>query len=53
MTTTGMAVIEKAKNNGAWTALDRIENLELPKDLKLALKKTPKQQLILKPLKGR
>ena len=42
MTTKGMEVIELAKKNGGWTSLDKIENLELPLDLKNALKKHSK-----------
>jgi uncharacterized protein YdeI (YjbR/CyaY-like superfamily) len=37
MTAAGMAAIERAKQNGSWTALDKIEKLEIPKDLKQAL----------------
>ncbi len=39
MTATGMEVIEMAKKNGAWTALDSIEKLEIPVDLQEALTK--------------
>ena len=35
----GLEVIGMAKANGAWTALDKIENLELPADLIIALQK--------------
>lgn len=38
MTEKGLEIIEMAKKNGNWTALDNIENLELPIDLKDALK---------------
>ncbi len=38
MTSRGLETIELAKRNGTWTALDKIENLELPIDLKKALK---------------
>jgi len=38
MTPKGMEVIELTKKNGKWTALDNIENLLLPADLKKALK---------------
>jgi len=38
MTPKGMEVIELAKKNGKWTALDNIENLVMPADLKKALK---------------
>jgi uncharacterized protein YdeI (YjbR/CyaY-like superfamily) len=37
MTTAGIAVIEQAKANGKWKALDDIENLILPDDLKRML----------------
>ena len=38
MTSRGLETIELAKRNGTWTALDKIENLELPIDLKKVLK---------------
>ena len=38
MTSRGLETIELAKRSGTWTALDKIENLELPIDLKKALK---------------
>ena len=41
MNSKGMEMIEIAKGNGSWTALDKIENLELPVDLKAALKQHP------------
>jgi len=41
MTSKGLEIIELAKKNGAWTAFDKIENLELPTDLKKALKQNP------------
>ena len=41
MNSKGMEMIEIAKGNGRWTALDKIENLELPVDLKAALKQHP------------
>ncbi len=37
MTSKGLEVIELAKSNGAWVALDSIDNLELPVDLETAL----------------
>ncbi len=37
----GLALIERAKDNGAWTALDGVEELALPDDLKEALAKFP------------
>lgn len=41
MTAKGLEVIERAKENGGWTSLDKIENLELPDDLIIALEKLP------------
>ena len=41
MTSKGIESIEIAKKNGAWTALDNIENLELPMDFKKALEENP------------
>lgn len=41
MTAKGLEVIERAKENGAWTSLDKIENLALPPDLQEALTKNP------------
>jgi uncharacterized protein YdeI (YjbR/CyaY-like superfamily) len=37
----GLEMIEIAKKNGTWTALDRIENLEVPDDLQQALENNP------------
>jgi uncharacterized protein YdeI (YjbR/CyaY-like superfamily) len=37
MTPAGLKKIEAAKSNGAWNALDQVEALELPADLKSAL----------------
>lgn len=37
ITPAGLAVIEAAKQNGAWAALDEVENLNLPPDLREAL----------------
>jgi len=34
----GLAVIRKARQNGAWTALDAVETLKIPKDLAAAFK---------------
>lgn len=39
MTPAGLAKIELAKKNGTWTALDGVENLEIPPDLAKALSK--------------
>jgi len=44
MTDKGMEVIEQAKVNGNWTALDKIENIELPDDLQKALAKNEKAE---------
>ena len=37
MTEAGFKSIEIAKENGSWTILDKVENLEIPKDLKQGL----------------
>ena len=37
MTPAGIAVIEQAKENGRWSALDSVESLALPTDLQTAL----------------
>ena len=37
MTEAGLAVIEKSKENGAWTIYDSVERLEVPDDLQAAL----------------
>jgi uncharacterized protein YdeI (YjbR/CyaY-like superfamily) len=37
MTAAGLAKIEAAKKDGSWTRLDKIDRLEIPGDLKLAL----------------
>jgi len=42
MTDKGMEVVEQAKLNGAWKALDAVDNLELPNDLKDAFNKNRK-----------
>jgi uncharacterized protein YdeI (YjbR/CyaY-like superfamily) len=41
MTPAGLAVIEAAKKSGTWTALDDVENLNLPPDLEAALRANP------------
>jgi uncharacterized protein YdeI (YjbR/CyaY-like superfamily) len=41
MTPAGLAVIEIAKANGAWTSLDAVESLEVPDDLAAALARDP------------
>jgi uncharacterized protein YdeI (YjbR/CyaY-like superfamily) len=37
----GLAVIERAKANGSWEALDSVERLEVPEDLAVALERLP------------
>ncbi len=37
MTAAGQAKIEAAKTDGSWTALDKVEELEIPPDLEAAL----------------
>ena len=41
MTPAGLAAIETAKQNGAWTALDDVETLAEPDDLQAALDAEP------------
>lgn len=41
MTPAGEAVIEKAMQDGTWTALDDVENLIIPDDLQAAFDKSP------------
>ena len=41
MTDAGRAVIERAKGNGSWSALDDVENLVEPDDLRAALDGLP------------
>jgi uncharacterized protein YdeI (YjbR/CyaY-like superfamily) len=41
MTPAGLASIETAKQNGAWTLLDEVEELRLPADLALLLQAQP------------
>ncbi|MCU0432693.1 MAG: YdeI/OmpD-associated family protein [Bacteroidia bacterium] len=42
MAPAGLAMIELAKKTGTWTALDQVEELELPADLAAALSKNKK-----------
>jgi len=42
MTEAGLKIIEEAKRNGKWEALDKITALELPNDLKKAFSKNKK-----------
>lgn len=44
MTPAGLAKIEAAKRDGSWTALDAVENLEIPPDLARALAANPLAQ---------
>jgi uncharacterized protein YdeI (YjbR/CyaY-like superfamily) len=44
MTPTGLAKVEAAKKDGAWTSLDAVEALEVPEDLAKALKALPNAQ---------
>lgn len=37
----GIAAIELAKQNGAWNLLDRSDNLEIPKEMQIALAAVP------------
>ncbi len=39
MAAPGLALVEKAKKNGAWNALDDVENMVVPPDLQKALEK--------------
>jgi len=41
MTPAGMAAVEAAKRNGAWTALDAVEDLHEPEELRAALDADP------------
>lgn len=41
MTPAGLAKIDAAKADGSWTALDAVENLEVPSDLAAELSKYP------------
>jgi uncharacterized protein YdeI (YjbR/CyaY-like superfamily) len=42
MAPAGIAMIEIAKQNGCWTALDEVENLTIPADLQKAFNKSKK-----------
>jgi uncharacterized protein YdeI (YjbR/CyaY-like superfamily) len=37
MTPTGLKIIKKAKEEGRWEALEKVQNSEIPEDLKKAL----------------
>ena len=45
MTDAGQKLIDLAKQNGSWTALDDVENIVLPKDMQALLKKNKKAQV--------
>ena len=40
----GLAIIEQAKKNGAWDALNEVEEMVIPDDLALALRKEPEAE---------
>ena len=42
MSRAGLKCIEEAKQNGSWAKLDRIENLEVPEEMKAVFKKDAK-----------
>jgi uncharacterized protein YdeI (YjbR/CyaY-like superfamily) len=42
MAPAGLESVRIAQENGAWTYLDTVENLEVPPDLELALHQNPK-----------
>jgi len=41
MTSAGLTMVEQSKQSGTWSALDGVENLITPPDLKAALEKNP------------
>lgn len=41
MAEAGLEVIERAKQNGSWSILDKVEELEIPKDLSKEFKARP------------
>jgi len=41
MTLAGLEKVELAKQNGSWTALDAVEDLQIPQDLEAALRSSP------------
>ena len=41
MAPAGMAVVERAKKDGSWSALDDVENLVIPDDLQAAFDAKP------------
>ena len=45
MAEAGYKSIEIAKQNGSWTSLDAVENLEVPTDLEQALRKNKKAEV--------
>ena len=42
MQTSGLVIVEQAKQNGTWDALNQVENLVIPSDLQKALNKDSK-----------
>lgn len=44
MTPAGLAKVEAARQDGSWTALDAVEALEIPPDLRKALREYPNAQ---------
>lgn len=42
MEPSGMVIVEEAKKNGAWDALNEVEAMVIPEDLLLALRQIPK-----------
>ncbi|RYG02259.1 MAG: hypothetical protein EOO07_33215 [Chitinophagaceae bacterium] len=45
MTKAGLAVINKAKENGSWNLLNEVEEMIMPSDLKLALEDEPNAKI--------
>lgn len=41
MTPSGQAMIDLAKKTGTWTALEKVENLEIPKDMEAKFQQSP------------
>jgi uncharacterized protein YdeI (YjbR/CyaY-like superfamily) len=44
MTSMGLAVISRSKEDGSWTALDDVDNLVIPKDLQTRFDQSPPSQ---------
>lgn len=47
MAPSGYVVIEEAKKNGAWNALDEVDNLVVPEDLQMALAPSSRSPTLL------